>query len=483
MQLNRQNIYNILLFGFSFILFCLISLPNHYLLRTYALDLGMFNHAMYDFSHGRMNIFMLDLKEPHSYFADHFSPITMLLSPFQYLFGTYTPLILQAISVLLGGLGFFKYARLHGYTQLQSRLFTVYSFILWGVINALSFDFHTNVLAAMWLIWIFYFYETKKYVLALLVSILILICKENIALWLAFVWSGYGLLNYKGIKHYIVRFLIPSILYFTYSYLVIKHIMPALSTGNNTQLDRYNHWGNSTSEVISNFLNQPNLFLELFFNLNEDKTSIIWGPKAETWLLFIISGGFLLLRKPQFIWMLVPIFAQKFLSSHLLIQGISYQYSIEFVPILLLGSIYILKTSSAKKRTFLISILILGALMGNAYNMNPNTGGKYDTVNMAFYNSNHYKSYIDNLIEVKETWNSIPKNAIISVNSIPAPHLAMRDKIYHFPRIDDAEYIVLFTPAPYPFSQEDFELQIVKLKESEFEVWKEIPNLIIFKRK
>lgn len=259
--------------------------------------------------------------------------------------------------------------------------------------------------------------------------------------------------------------------------------MPALSTGNNTQLDRYNHWGNSTSEVISNFLNQPNLFLELFFNLNEDKTSIIWGPKAETWLLFIISGGFLLLRKPQFIWMLVPIFAQKFLSSHLLIQGISYQYSIEFVPILLLGSIYILKTSSTKKRTFLISILILGALMGNTYNINPNTGGKYDTVNMAFYNSNHYKSYIDNLSEVKETWNSIPKNAIISVNSIPAPHLAMRDKIYHFPRIDDAEYIVLFTPAPYPFSQEDFELQIVKLKESEFEVWKEIPNLIIFKRK
>lgn len=471
-----------LLFGISFIVFCLISLPNHYLLRTYALDLGMFNHAMYDFSHGRMNIFLLDLKEPHSYFADHFSPITILLSPFQYIFGTYTPLIIQALSVLIGGLGIFKYARLHGYTQIQSRLFVIYTFILWGVINALSFDFHTNVLAAMWLIWIFYFYEIKKYTLSIIISILVLICKENIGLWLAFVWSGYGLLNYKGPKQYIICFIIPSILYFTYSYLVIKQIMPSLSTGNNVQLDRYSHWGNSTSEIFSNFKNNPILLLELFFNLNENKTSIVWGPKAETWILFLISGGIVLFRKPIFIWMLVPIFAQKFLSSHLLIQGISYQYSIEFVPILLLGSIYILKTSSAKKRTFLISILILGALMGNAYNINPNTGGKFNTVNMAFYNSKHYKSYIDNLSEVKETWNSIPKNAIISVNSIPAPHLAMRDKIYHFPRIDDAEYIVLFTPAPYPFSQEDFELQIVKLKESEFEVWKEIPNLIIFKR-
>lgn len=472
-----------LLFGISFIVFCLISLPNHYLLRTYALDLGMFNHAMYDFSHGRMNIFLLGLKEPHSYFADHFSPITILLSPFQYIFGTYTPLIIQALSVLIGGLGIFKYARLHGYTQIQSRLFVIYTFILWGVINALSFDFHTNVLAAMWLIWIFYFYEIKKYTLSIIISILVLICKENIGLWLAFVWSGYGLLNYKGPKQYIICFIIPSILYFTYSYLVIKHIMPSLNTGNNNvQLERYNHWGNDPSEIINNFVQQPKLILELFFNLNESKTSIVWGPKAETWILFLISGGIVLFRKPIFIWMLVPIFAQKFLSSHLLIQGISYQYSIEFVPILLLGSIYILKTSSAKKRTFLISILILGALMGNAYNINPNTGGKFNTVNMAFYNSNHYKSYIDNLSEVKETWNSIPKNAIISVNSIPAPHLAMRDKIYHFPRIDDAEYIVLFTPAPYPFSQEDFELQIVKLKESEFEVWKEIPNLIIFKR-
>src|SRR5690606_37087109 len=146
----------------SFIVFCLISLPNHYLLSTYALDSGMFNHAMYDFSHGRTNIFLLDLKEPHSYFADHFSPITILLSPFQYIFGTYTPLIIQALSVVIGGLGIFKYARLHGYTQIQSRLFVIDTFILWGVINAFSFGFHTNVLAAMWLIWMVYFYEIKK---------------------------------------------------------------------------------------------------------------------------------------------------------------------------------------------------------------------------------------------------------------------------------------------------------------------------------
>src|SRR5690606_16033583 len=156
-------------------------------------------------------------------------------------------------------------------------------------------------------------------------------------LWLAFVWSGYGLLNQTNRKNYIIKFLVPSIIYFLYSYVVIKQIMPSLSTGNNVQLDRYSHWGNSTSEIFSNFKNNPILLLELFFNLNENKTSIVWGPKAETWILFLISGGIVLFRKPIFIWMLVPIFAQKFLSSHLLIQGISYQYSIEFVPILLLG--------------------------------------------------------------------------------------------------------------------------------------------------
>ncbi|MGQ3014037.1 MAG: hypothetical protein ACT6QS_10050, partial [Flavobacteriales bacterium] len=46
-HLYKLPVSIVLLFA---LIFALLSFPNHYLLRTYALDLGMFNHALYDFS-------------------------------------------------------------------------------------------------------------------------------------------------------------------------------------------------------------------------------------------------------------------------------------------------------------------------------------------------------------------------------------------------------------------------------------------------
>lgn len=483
MQINRQLTYNILFFGIFLLIFCLISLPNHYLLRTYALDLGMFTHAMFDFSHGRMNTFLTGLNNPVSYFADHFSPITILLSPFQYIFGTYTPLVIQIFTVLLGGVGVYKYARLYNFAYTQARFFSFYFFILWAIINALSYDFHTNVLGAMWVIWLFYFYETKRYYSTLITGILILICKENMGLWLGFLWSGYGLLKYPGFKKYVRRFIIPSLFCLVYSYVVITLVMPTLNLDNtNTQLLRYNHWGETPSEILSNFINNPILFLEIFINLDNNGDIIAWGPKLELWFVLILSGGYILFRKPAFLWMSIPIFAQKFLSSEPSIQGINYQYSIEFAPILAVASIHFIKSIEPKKQFISLFFLVLGAAIAAIFNSSMYSGKKYTTIQMAFYNLQHYKGDIENLHEVKKAWNELPNNAIISANSNAIPHLAMREKIYHFPRVDDAEYIVLYLPSTYPLSREDFETKIEELKVSEFSVWKDIPNLLILKR-
>jgi len=43
------------------LIYCLVSFVNHNNFRTSSLDLGMFNQALYSFSHGKMNYFTLDL--------------------------------------------------------------------------------------------------------------------------------------------------------------------------------------------------------------------------------------------------------------------------------------------------------------------------------------------------------------------------------------------------------------------------------------
>ena len=121
------------------VIYCLISLVNHYQFRTFALDLGLDNNALYSLAHFRMSYFMLDLTVSHmNFFGDHFSPIMFLYVPFYYLFGSYTLLFIQIVSVLFGGYGIYKYCKYkfpEGYVPL---LITFQFFSVWGIFSALS---------------------------------------------------------------------------------------------------------------------------------------------------------------------------------------------------------------------------------------------------------------------------------------------------------------------------------------------------------
>jgi len=72
------------------------------------------------------------------------------------------------------------------------------------------------------------------------------------------------------------------------------------------------------------------------------------------------------------------------------------------------------------------------------------------------YKASHYKRDINAKL-VHEKLQLIPSDAIVSAESKLVPHLALRDKVYQFPFVKDAEYIV-FTSIEntYPLSEEDF---------------------------
>ena len=71
------------------VLYALISLVNHYLFKTYALDLGLYTHAMYDYVHFRIDDCSMFKAVPHSILADHFDLYLILLSPLVYVFGSW----------------------------------------------------------------------------------------------------------------------------------------------------------------------------------------------------------------------------------------------------------------------------------------------------------------------------------------------------------------------------------------------------------
>ena len=104
--------YSLILVLVSFLLiYCVLSLVNHFSFRTYALDLGMFNQALYFFSTGQNAIYTLDLTgQTYPFLATHFSPILILFAPLRYLFGSYTLLVIQVLFILFGAVGIHKIA-------------------------------------------------------------------------------------------------------------------------------------------------------------------------------------------------------------------------------------------------------------------------------------------------------------------------------------------------------------------------------------
>ena len=90
---RQQNITLAAVFAVAGVLYALISLVNHYLFKTYALDLGLYTHAMYDYAHFRIDDCSMFKAVPQSILSDHFDLYLAILSPLIYVFGSYTLLI------------------------------------------------------------------------------------------------------------------------------------------------------------------------------------------------------------------------------------------------------------------------------------------------------------------------------------------------------------------------------------------------------
>ena len=134
------------------IVYVLISLVNHYLFKTYGLDLGLYTHAMHDFLHFSIDDCSMFKEAPQSILAAHFDLYLLILSPLVCLFGSYTLLIVQIAAILLGGWGIYKLIGLYTDDDLMPILASAIFFMSFGIIHALSYDYHSNVLTAMMLL-------------------------------------------------------------------------------------------------------------------------------------------------------------------------------------------------------------------------------------------------------------------------------------------------------------------------------------------
>jgi len=464
------------------ILYSSISLVNHYNFRTAGWDLGLFNNAIYDYAHFHWNDPTLLLPNHiKNTLADHFSLLPILFSPFYWLFGSWTLLIIQIAGVLFGGIGIFKL--IHKLTQNDklSVLATIFFYSLWGVYSALSFDYHDNVMAAMFVPWFIYFAICKRWGWAILFYLLILISKENIAIWLAFICLGMILIHWKE-KLQVRIFAALGIFAGIYFIVVVKIIIPAL--GNDYVHFSYDALGSSFKEALITMLTKPRYIFTLLFE-NHTKAMEAFGIKSELHFVVLLSGGIALLFKPQYLVMLIPIYAQKLFNNDFGKWGINGQYSIEFVPILTIALFVWINEFQEKYKFIAARVFLLVAIVITISMLDNRVSKWYSPEYSRFYQKDHYVRNFD-VRKVYKSLKLIPDDASISAQWMLISHLSFREKIYQYPFTGDANYIVLLPidTNTYPASKEEYTKNISDLKNSpEWEVVVDDGTVLIFKKR
>lgn len=444
-------------------IYSLICFVNHANYRTYALDLGAYTRAVYDYAHFHASYGEVFRSTGENILSDHLDLLLMLFSPLWWIFGSVTLLVVQLAAIHLGALGVFRLARLKGLDKSMATVASVIFLSYFGIFSAVAFDYHSSVVAACMLPWFVYFFMKSEFRKMIFVFIFILIAKENMSLWMFFVCTALLWMNRKKPlqRKITISLSLIALLFFVWA---IFYAMPFFSQQKQYSHIEFHALGNSFGEILSNMLKHPLEAFSLLFQ-NHSGNPNLNHIKAETWIFWLISGGFLCLYRPVFLWMLIPIMMQKMYHDDQAKWSVAQQYNIEFAPVMVWCLIEIIAAKSMRTQKVLAGITLV-ACVAVTIRLCDNTIGFVDKTRIRFYQADHYRSDF-NKEDVKEVLKAIPKEAKVSAQSMFVPHLLDKKGVYQYPLIHNADYILLSTDIhAWPLTPEILQSRIDSLLSS-----------------
>jgi uncharacterized membrane protein len=460
---------------------------NHYYFRTYALDYGYYNQAFWDFAHFRVNANSVMEPQLSNYFQIHPGFTLLLLSPLYWLFnpifGTYSLLIIQNIFILLGGYGVYLLVRQKTENYWIAVLAFLHYNLLWGHYSALSADFIETTVASSMVPLFFLFFDRKKYFLAGIFFLFVIVCKENMPIWFIFI-SLTLILTYKDKRSRIVALGI-GVFSFLYLVFLFKFLIPHFE---NPDLPyggfAYSALGKDPGEAVMHIIRHPVDTFRLLF-INQSGDSNYDNIKAEFYIVFLLSGGVLLFWRPVYLIPFIPLIAQKMFNDSYGRWGILGFYSIEAVSLLTLA-VFIATAGikNIKIRYILYGLLCISTLRITIVKMEHRTSLYYDASKENMLSSSFYRAGFDPKKISTQIREIVPADSPLAASQGIVPHGAYRSRISMFPYVHDADYIVLLLEgSKYPLGEESFKKEMEKYLHNP--EWKQLLNdypLIILKR-
>lgn len=440
--------------GLFAVIYSLIAFVNHHLFKTFALDLGVYTNALYDYGHFQFNDKGVFKSMPENLLSDHFDLYLMILAPFGWIFGEYTLQLFQILSILLGGLGVY-HTVLKRFSNPNLALWAILSFLLsFSIYAALSFDYHSNVPAAMFVPWLFYFAETKQVKWMVFTMVLICLGKESESFWMVFVSIGLAIL-YRKESSLRNAMLLMSLFSMVYFLLIIKIVMPSMANSGSYDHYKFHALGEDYFSAFKFVLSSPLEFIKILLSNHSGRPEYD-HVKTEFYVFALLSGGLIFIFRPAFLLMIAPLLVMKMCYDDPAAWSIDTHYSIEFAPILILGAFYVIGDISNRKIRISFNLALLIGLGISTFRYMDSTVYWHDYSRVRIYQKSHYVKNYDVGI-VHNQIDLIPKEAIVAAQTPFVPHLAYRDRCYTLPIVKDAEYIVSSPSeeAMYPIIREE----------------------------
>lgn len=444
----KKNIPVLVLIVFG-ILFFAMGILSHYFYRTHTYDYGNYVFAFWDYSHFRLSTIPTNIPLIYrNFLQDHFSFTLMYFVPVFWLFNwltqTYTLILIQYSMVLVAAWYSYKIIKLKSDNLWLGAGIMVYYFTLLGRYTSFTADVNIAIISACFIPIFIYYFEIKKYFIALAILILSLFSRENIPIWFVFIFIVL-IIQHRKDKKAILYSLVGILLSIIYFILLFKVFFPSIETpGVKFSLFNYSALGNTPAEALSFIIHHPVDSFKMFF-INHTTDLANDGIKAEFYWVFLISGGFVLFLRPQYLIWFIPIVAQKVLNDNPYRWGIASYYAIEIFTLLPVSVFLVLSSLKSKSLQTGLAIAVCIATISVTIHMLDQKNNKIqwaiNPLKTNFYEKRFFEPPF-NIKGVNQLLKKIPSTAKVSASNNILPHLAQRQFIYLFPYVGDAEYIV-----------------------------------------
>jgi uncharacterized membrane protein len=434
-------------------IFYTTGIGNHYYFRTFTFDYGLYNFAFWDYAHFHISpapLYYLDGIRQKSLLQEHFSLMLMYFVPVYWLLnwltGSYTLIIIQVTLILCSAWAIYRLIKLKTNDDWLAVISVLYYFLLQGHYSSFSLDCNICTMAfsliPIFLLW----FELKRYWAALMLLLLIFFSREETPLVFIFIFITLIIWHWKEKKvvGYCIAGILISIVYFI---MLFKVFIPMVETKDvHYGLFQYSALGATPWEAFLYCIEHPiNTFKLLYENPLPDHS--LDGVKKELYMVYFISGGFLLFIRPQYLIWFIPILAQKMFNDISTRWGIMGYYADPIVSLFPISVFLTISVFKSKWVRYSLSVVVcVLALSVTWYKMNSNNRAINweDTTKDNVFAPNFFHPDYD-AAKIHADLKLIPSDAKVCASESILPHLTERKYAYNFPDVEDAEYLALFT--------------------------------------